>query len=99
MRIIKHYNNIQSLEDRNFSRGWYKSVPGFLNELNRGAHHAAYSVGRAASKLGTKINQASGGRIESAMNAVKSAKDKIIKSFALLGEQSPDDISLRHKWR
>lgn len=78
MRIIKHYNDIQSLEDRTFSRGWYKSVPGFLNGLNRGAHHAAYSVGRAASKLGTKINQASGGRIENAMNAVKSAKDKII---------------------
>lgn len=78
MKVIKHYNNIQGLEDRNFSRGWYKSVPGFLNGLNRGAHHAAYSVGRAASQLGTKINQATGGRIENAMNAVKSAKDKII---------------------
>ena len=89
MRIIKHYNNIQSLEDRNFSRGWYKSVPGFLNGLNRGAHHAAYSVGRAASKLGTKINQASGGRIESAMNAVKSAKDKIIKPYPHFAKDQP----------
>lgn len=91
MRIIKHYNDIQSLEDRNFSRGWYKTVPGFLNGLNRGAHHAAYKVGRAASQFGTKINQASGGRIENAMNVVKSAKDKILKPLPRFGRATPQE--------
>lgn len=81
MRIIKHYNDIQSLEDRNFSRGWYKSVPGFLSGLNKKVSYGAYNVGRAASKLGHDINQATGGRIEKAIDAVKSAKKKIIKSY------------------
>jgi len=81
MRIIKHYNNIQGLEDRNFSRGWYKTVPGFLSGLNKKVSYGAYNVGRAASKLGHDINQATGGRIENAMNAIKSAKKKIIKSY------------------
>ena len=81
MRIIKHHNNIQSLEDRNFSRGWYKSVPGFLSGLNKRVSYGAYNVGRAASKLGHNINQATGGRIEKAIDAVKSAKNKIIKPY------------------
>ena len=81
MRIIKHYNNIQGLEDRNFSRGWYKSVPGFLSGLNKRVSYGAYKAGRAASQLGHSINQATGGRIENAMNAIKSAKKKIIKSY------------------
>lgn len=91
MRIIKHHNDIQSLEDRNFSRGWYKTVPGFLSGLNRGAHHAAYSVGRAASQLGNKINQATGGRVENAMNAVKSAKNKILKPLPRFGGATPQE--------
>jgi len=85
MRIIKHYNNIQGLEDRNFSRGWYKTVPGFLSGLNKKVSYGAYNVGRAASKLGHDINQATGGRIENAMNAIKSAKDKILKPLPRFG--------------
>ena len=76
---VKHYNNIQSIEDRAFSRNWYRTVPGFLSGVNKRAHHTVYSVKRAASQLGHNINQATGGRVEKAIDAVKSAKDKVIK--------------------